>query len=193
MFNSKETLDLTSGNQCEWLTLDKLENVADLHYFNKINRFIELWPLLVHKCISQYLSINSIERTYENFNQDLLSSVSWANSEKQITGTQLTNQISENTDVVKGALSSLRQFLATESPLKVIRNAFYFTLTKLFSFSRYLNFCLEFSVMLRNGLIRKIRFISKLMTSQPGQETVSIHMLINIWRRKTIGQRNLVN
>ena len=42
MFNSKETLDLTSGNQCEWLTLDELENVADLHYFNKINRFIEL-------------------------------------------------------------------------------------------------------------------------------------------------------
>ena len=29
--------------------------------------------------------------------------------------------------VVKGAISGLRQFLATESPLKMMRNAFYFT------------------------------------------------------------------
>ena len=28
---------------------------------------------------------------------------------------------------LKGALSGLRQFLATESPLKMMRNAFYFT------------------------------------------------------------------
>ena len=32
----------------------------------------------------------------------------------------------------KGALSYLRQFLATESPLKMIKNAFYFTLKTLF-------------------------------------------------------------
>ena len=42
MLNSRETLDITSGNQCEWLTLEELENVADLDYFNKINRFIQL-------------------------------------------------------------------------------------------------------------------------------------------------------
>ena len=30
---------------------------------------------------------------------------------------------------VKGALSSLRQFSGTESPLKMMKNAFYFTLT----------------------------------------------------------------
>ena len=35
------------------------------------------------------------------------------------------------------------QFLATESPLKMIKSAFYFTL-KLFLFSRYLNICLHF-------------------------------------------------
>ena len=29
---------------------------------------------------------------------------------------------------LKGALSSLSQFLATESPLKMMKNAFYFTL-----------------------------------------------------------------
>ena len=33
---------------------------------------------------------------------------------------------------LKGALSSLRQFLATESPLKITKNAFYFTLKALF-------------------------------------------------------------
>ena len=32
----------------------------------------------------------------------------------------------------KDALSGLRQFLATESPLKVMKNAFYFTLKALF-------------------------------------------------------------
>ena len=32
----------------------------------------------------------------------------------------------------KGALSSLREFLATESPSKMTRNAFYFTLKALF-------------------------------------------------------------
>ena len=33
---------------------------------------------------------------------------------------------------VKGALSGLRQILATESPLKMMKNAFYFTLIALF-------------------------------------------------------------
>ena len=33
---------------------------------------------------------------------------------------------------LKGALSGLRQFVATESPLKMIKNAFYFTLKSLF-------------------------------------------------------------
>ena len=43
----------------------------------------------------------------------------------------------------KDALSSLRQFLAIDDPLKMMKNPFYFIL-KLFSFSSYLNFCLEF-------------------------------------------------
>ena len=38
--------------------------------------------------------------------------------------------------------------------------------------------------MSRNSLIRKIRLISKLMTSQSGYQTVLIHILTNIWRRK---------
>ena len=68
---------------------------------------------------------------------------------------------------IKGAPSRLRQFLATESPLKMMKNAFYFT-SKRFSFSRYLTFCLDFFVMHQNGLIIKIRLISNFLTSQPG-------------------------
>ena len=68
--------------------------------------------------------------------------------------------------IVRGALSGLKQFLATESPLKMMKNAFYFTF-QLFSFSRYLSFYLDFLVMYKNGLIRKIRLILRFMTSQP--------------------------
>ena len=35
--------------------------------------------------------------------------------------------------VIKGALSGLRQFLATENPLKMIKNTFYFTIEALFA------------------------------------------------------------
>ena len=64
----------------------------------------------------------------------------------------------------KGALSGLRQILAFESHLKMMKNAFYFTL-KLVFLSRYLNFCPDFLVMWKKGLIRKLRLISKFMTS----------------------------
>ena len=39
---------------------------------------------------------------------------------------------------------------------------------KLFSFSRYSSLSLDFLAMYKNGLIKKIRLISKFMTSQPG-------------------------
>ena len=45
---------------------------------------------------------------------------------------------------MKGAPSGLRKFLAAKSPRKMMKNVFYFTL-KLFSFSRNLNFCFDFS------------------------------------------------
>ena len=54
---------------------------------------------------------------------------------------------------LKGTFSGLRQFLATESPLKMTKNAFYFTSEPLL-FSRYLSFCFYFLVMYQNGLIK---------------------------------------
>ena len=55
---------------------------------------------------------------------------------------------------------------------------------KLFSLSRYLSFCLDFLVMYRNGLIKKIRLISNSMASQTGSETIVMHILPNISRSK---------
>ena len=60
--------------------------------------------------------------------------------------------------------SDLIQFLATENPLKMIKNAFYLTLKALFVL-KILNSYLDFLVKYKNGLIRKIRLISKFMTS----------------------------
>ena len=57
----------------------------------------------------------------------------------------------------------------------------------LFSFSRYLSFCLEFLVMYRNGLFKKIMLISNFMTPQPGQQTFVIHIFPNISRIKGKG------
>ena len=83
---------------------------------------------------------------------------------------------------VKGTPSSLRQFLANESHLKMMKNGFYFTLKPLFVL-KILNCCLNFLVMWKNGLIRKM-LISKFMTSQPGKQTIAMHIWSNISRRK---------
>ena len=36
----------------------------------------------------------------------------------------------------------------------------------------------------KNGLIRKTRLASKLMTSQPGLQTIAMHILPNVWQSK---------
>ena len=41
------------------------------------------------------------------------------------------------------------------------------------------------SCMLKNSLIRKLRLISKLMTSQTGQQIITIHILFNASRSKS--------
>ena len=59
-----------------------------------------------------------------------------------------------NCDFFEGTLSDLRQFLVTESPLKVIKNT-YFTLKAPFLLKIFLNLRLYFLVMWQNGLISK--------------------------------------
>ena len=57
---------------------------------------------------------------------------------------------------IKDALSGLRRFLADESSFKMMKNAFHFTL-KAFFVLKVLRFCLDFLVIYKNGLIRKMR------------------------------------
>ena len=46
-------------------------------------------------------------------------------------------------DSSEGSLLGLRPILATESPLKVMKNVFFISLENLFWFLKYLNFCPE--------------------------------------------------
>ena len=65
-----------------------------------------------------------------------------------------------------------------------MKNAYYFHIKALFVL-KYSNFCLDFSLMLKNGLIRKIKSISRFMTWQPGKQTIAIHIPPNISRSKS--------
>ena len=57
---------------------------------------------------------------------------------------------------------------------------------KLFSFSRYLNFCLDFLVMLKKRLDWKDKLNFNIQTSQPGYDTTYIaqYLLPHIARSK---------
>ena len=73
----------------------------------------------------------------------------------------------DGSKIFKGALSGLRQFLATESTLKMMKNVFYYT-SKDFFVLKIFKFCVDFLIMYQNGLIRKVGLISNFVTSQPG-------------------------
>ena len=70
-----------------------------------------------------------------------------------------------------------------ESPFKIIKNVFYFILKALFVLKIFV-FVTTFWSYRKNGLIRKMRLISKFMTSQPGSQTIAIHILPNISQSK---------
>ena len=55
---------------------------------------------------------------------------------------------------------------------------------KFFLFSRYLDFCPDFSGHEENSLIRKLRPISKFMTSQTGKLIITIRILLSISRSR---------
>ena len=59
---------------------------------------------------------------------------------------------------VKDALSGLKQFLANESPLKMIKNAYYFTLKALFVLEIF-TFLSSLFGHVKNALIRKTKII----------------------------------
>ena len=66
-----------------------------------------------------------------------------------------------------------------ERSLKMMKNYFYFILKALFVLKIF-KFLSRLFGHAKNGLIRKIRSASKFMTSQPGLQTIAIHILPNI-------------
>ena len=76
-------------------------------------------------------------------------------------------------------------YLLYENPLKLTKNTFYFIWKSLFVFKIH-KFFSWFCGHLRNGLTRKVSIISKFMTTQPGEQTITLHILIlpNISRSK---------
>ena len=79
-----------------------------------------------------------------------------------------------NFEKVKGTVLGLRQFLAAESPLQMMKNVFLFHHKNSWGF-----------VHVKNGWIRKARLISNIMTSQPEEHTIAIHILSNISKSKS--------
>ena len=81
--------------------------------------------------------VHDQRREFEN---DLFSHLSFYCSIKRLKTTPYHPQTNDPTEhmnqtillMLKGTLSGLRRFLATESLLKTVRNAFYFTLKALF-------------------------------------------------------------
>ena len=64
-----------------------------------------------------------------------------------------------------------------------MKNAFYFTLRALF-FPKIFKFLSQIFGHVEEGLITKIRLVSKFMTSQPWKQTITIHILPNMSRSK---------
>ena len=58
----------------------------------------------------------------------------------------------------------------------------------LIPFSRYSNFCLDFLVKQKNGLIRKIWLILEFMMSQPGKQTIIMHILTSTLRSWSVNR-----
>ena len=73
-----------------------------------------------------------------------------------------------------------------------MKNAFYFMLKALFVLDIF-TFLPWFFVYAENNLIRKLRLISKFMTSKPGQQIVTINILSNISRGEDNQTINLVS
>ena len=84
---------------------------------------------------------------------------------------------------IKGAFSGLRQFLAIESPLKMMKMLF-ISPWKLFLFSKYLFFCLNVLVMRKSCLNRKISLISRFVTSQSRKQTMNDNTHIDQYLKK---------
>ena len=85
---------------------------------------------------------------------------------------------------MKGTLAGMRQFLVTESPFKMMKNAFYFTLKVLFVFKIFRFFVLTFGHV-EKQLDQKDQVNFKICDVTNLKQTIAIHVLPNISRSKS--------
>ena len=116
------------------------------------NPLISLWLTFCHpcsflRCFSWFLTwIKFFERQFERYFARMGSLMIFCAdyiSRKRKIQWNLRKMICAKINPLTGALSGLRQFLATESPLKMIKMLFILPWT-LFSFFRYFHFCSGF-------------------------------------------------
>ena len=77
-------------------------------------------------------------------------------------------------------------FCLNENPVKIMKNAFCFNLKALLVFKVFNFFILTFVAMQKSDLIRKLKLISKVITSQTGKQIITIYYLPNTSKRKGI-------
>ena len=95
--------------------------------------------------------------------------------------------VTKRSHILKVGLSPSNKIIFicfNESPLKMMRNTFYFIVKTLFvlKITEFLSWL--FGHVEKNVLIRKIRLISKFITSQPDEQRITTHILPNISRSK---------
>ena len=91
---------------------------------------------------------------------------------------------SKNTNNLRSTFQNIFFIFALMIALKTDEKCFLFHLQSSFLSQDIWTFILSFWACRKNGLIRKIRLISKLITSQPGEKRIAIHKLLNISRIK---------
>ena len=97
---------------------------------------------------------------------------------------KLRNRCKISLLILKAHSRVLDNFWQLKNPLKWWK-MFITLYEKLFSFLRYLHFCLDFLVMKKKtGFISRLSLIPKFMTSQTGQQIITIYILPNISRSK---------
>ena len=105
-----------------------LDPLLFLMYINGLNQAIKFCKVLHFADDADLLHFSkSITKLNRYVDLDMKNLTNWLKTNKISLTVHKTELV-----ILKGTLSGLRQFLATESPLKMMKNAFYFTSKALF-------------------------------------------------------------
>ena len=132
-----------------------------MDYFEKnLLESLYLQPLISFRYVDNSFYLHTLEEYIEKFLWGL-------------------NEFDEKLKVVLSSSKKIYFVCFNESPLKMMKNTFYFILKAILVLKIIKFLSLFFFSVWKNGLIRNTGLISKFMTSQLGQETILIHILPN--------------